>query len=730
MQEGSRFGPYQLIKRIAYGGMAEIHLAKTTGIRGFERLLALKVIHPKYSEDQEFIDMLIDEAKIAVNLNHSNLCRIFDLGRIESTYYIAMEFIDGKDLYQLLVRCAELDIQIPIDLAAFIALEMAAGLHYAHTQKDNYGRPLNVVHRDISPQNILLSYDGEVKIVDFGIAKASQRSKETESGVIKGKFFYMSPEQAWGHPIDGRTDIFSTGICLYEMITGEMLYSEEKALVLLDKVRKAEIPDMKSKRPEVPDELVRITLKALARDRDQRYAVAEDLQRALTAFLYTKWPDFSRRRLVEFMRQVFGDQRFVLPLPVQTDADDFDISSGKSVIFDLNKMKHALNVGRAPARPAPRESIPEVGEDEFEDDDRTMAGTFQVGGSLSGGGEEDERTLSAEPVWSGGRVPGTPMRPQEDDDETALIGNDAVSAAQALPDDTTEEDGDPPTAVFQKGFGDLPPTQEQKAVPARPPPRTPPPPVQRPKPAAQAPQAPPPPPARPAAPPPAARPTQQAPRADTPRPPGRAINRTAALDTLAPPVIQLKKPSPLRKLLSPLGITLIGLALLVGVAAVLVLPGLLSPADVRVTLKVTTVPAGAEVTFDGRFLGKQTPVSIPDLQTGSAHELVLDLKGHERHVEAVNVPPEAKPGEEINRKIFLKKLGGTLSVTSQPTGAEVYLDGKYVGETPVKKTGIDREKPEILVLLRKDGFTDERAVLTWGQEVELKLEKTLKPRGR
>ena len=241
MQEGSQFGPYQLIKRIAYGGMAEIHLAKTQGIRGFERLLALKVIHPKYSEDQEFIDMLIDEAKIAVQLNHANIGRIFDLGRIDTTYYIAMEFIDGKDLYQLLVRCAELDIHIPIDLIAFIGLEMAAGLQYAHTQKDNYGRPLNIIHRDISPQNILLSYDGEVKIVDFGIAKASQRSRETESGVIKGKFFYMSPEQAWGHAIDGRTDIFSTGICLYEMITGQMLYNEDKALALLDMVRRAEI---------------------------------------------------------------------------------------------------------------------------------------------------------------------------------------------------------------------------------------------------------------------------------------------------------------------------------------------------------------------------------------------------------------------------------------------------------------------------------------------------------
>ncbi|MCA9560148.1 MAG: serine/threonine protein kinase, partial [Myxococcales bacterium] len=346
MQEGSRFGPYQILKRIAYGGMAEIHLAKTTGIGGFEKLLALKVIHPKFSEDQEFIDMLIDEAKIAVQLSHVNVGQIFDLGRIDDTYYIAMEFIDGKDLYQLLVRCSELDIDIPFDVIAYIGLETAAGLQYAHTKSDNYGRPLDLIHRDISPQNILISYDGEVKIVDFGIAKASQRSRETESGVIKGKFFYMSPEQAWGDQIDARTDIFSTGICLYEMITGEMLYNEEKALVLLDRVRKAEIPPMRKKRPDLPPALEQVVLKALAREREHRYASAGALQGALSGFLYGNWPSFSRRRVAEFMLQVFGDQRFVLPLPPTRDEDksglmavaDFDPMAGKSVIFDLRSL--------------------------------------------------------------------------------------------------------------------------------------------------------------------------------------------------------------------------------------------------------------------------------------------------------------------------------------------------------------------------------------------------------
>ncbi|MEZ4465776.1 MAG: serine/threonine-protein kinase [bacterium] len=735
MQEGSQFGPYQLIKRIAYGGMAEIHLAKTQGIRGFERLLALKVIHPKYSEDQEFIDMLIDEAKIAVQLNHANIGRIFDLGRIESTYYIAMEFIDGKDLYQLLVRCAELDIHIPIDLIAFIGLEMAAGLQYAHTQKDNYGRPLNIIHRDISPQNILVSYDGEVKIVDFGIAKASQRSKETESGVIKGKFFYMSPEQAWGHPIDGRTDIFSTGICLYEMITGEMLYNEEKALVLLDKVRRAEIPDMKSRRPEVPDDLVRIALKALAQSRDNRYEQAEDLQRALTGFLYSNWPDFSRRRLVEFMRRVFGDQRFVLPLPVQTDAEDFDITSGKSVIFDLRNMQQLGGTPKpapalsapAPAAvataPVPLDELQVLDEGEFDDDDSTMAGNFQTAGF------EEERTIT-EPVWSQQALAAMlPAAGGEDDDETAVISMGVIGSAAAPPPAAASGD-DPPTAVFQKAdFGrpDLPPTMEQAAVPPAPPapPQRPLPP-QRPAPRAQSPAP------RAPAPMPTPRPLPPAPQ-PTLQPPARArtpvVGRTAALD---PPVtmLRVKKRGPLQKLLSPLGLTILGLLIVLGVAAVLWLPTLLGTRDVRVALRVVSVPPGADITLDGRFLGKQTPARIDDIQAGSTHELVLDMKGFERHTEAVNVATEVKAGEEIARRVFLKKLGGSLTVTSQPTGAEVYIDGKYVGDTPITKEGIDREKPEVLVLMRKDGFEDEKAVLTWGQETTLSLDKKLRPRGR
>ncbi len=507
MQEGAQFGPYTLLKRIAFGGMAEIHLAKTSGIGGFEKLLALKVIHPKYSEDQEFIDMLVDEAKIAVQLSHVNICQVFDLGRIDGTYYIALEFIDGKDLYQLLVKCSEKDIPIPLDLVAFIGMEMAAGLQYAHTKSDNYGQPLSLVHRDVSPQNVLVSYDGEVKIVDFGIAKAAKRSRETESGVIKGKFFYMSPEQAWGDPIDGRTDIFSAGICLYEMLVGEMLYHEEKALLLLDKVRKAEIPNMRVRRRDLPQALEHIVLKALTRDRDQRFQSAGALQAALSGFLYGNWPNFNRTRLKEFMQYVFGDQRFVLARPVAPvpkakpnvsgslmGASDFDPTTGHSVLFDLNKMEVRLDEtvppvsapvvpqrpaqvgGRptAPARPvvAPPKPAPDAS---FEDPEPTSAllgdsmdrsGLSALGSLESSRDDDEQEHTMMESVWSSATA-GQDEDDDDDGDRTAILGPEVAAAVEsAMAAHGKDRADEPPTGLFNR-HGEAPQGRVNRPV-ARP----------------------------------------------------------------------------------------------------------------------------------------------------------------------------------------------------------------------------------------------------------------------
>src|SRR5262245_16019304 len=300
------FGPYRLVQQIAVGGMAEIHLAKTHGIAGFEKYVALKMIHPNYSQDHQFIQMLIDEAKITVQLQHINIAQTFDLGRVGDTFYITMEYVDGADLYRLLRKSADRERLFPVPLAAFIAKEVASGLDYAHRKRDHNSRPLGIVHRDVSPQNVLISYAGEVKLVDFGIAKATMRARQTAAGVIKGKYYYMSPEQAWGEPLDHRTDIFSAGILLYESLTGQMLYLEDDLHKLLDQVRRAHIPPPSTLRSEIPSQLDAIVMHALAREQDDRYQSAGDLAQDLERFIHSFAPVFTAKQVSAWISETLG----------------------------------------------------------------------------------------------------------------------------------------------------------------------------------------------------------------------------------------------------------------------------------------------------------------------------------------------------------------------------------------------------------------------------------------
>ena len=310
VRAGDRFGPYHLVRLLAVGGMAEIYLAKASGISGFEKYVALKVIHPNFAEDEHFIEMLIEEAKIAVHLTQPNIVQIFDLGRIGDVHYIAMEYVDGPDLYHIMRTITVAQESVGFDVAAYIALETCAALDYAHRCTDQLGHPLGIIHRDISPQNIIVSRAGEVKLADFGIAKATVRARQTAVGVIKGKYYYMSPEQAWGDRVDQRTDLFSAGVVLYEIIVGQMLYLEEDLGLLLDRVRKADIAPPSSLRPGVPIELERIVMKAVAREPEDRFQSAYDFQVALTQFLFGYAPDFTVQRIRSLVeRAVWLDEQ-------------------------------------------------------------------------------------------------------------------------------------------------------------------------------------------------------------------------------------------------------------------------------------------------------------------------------------------------------------------------------------------------------------------------------------
>ncbi|MEO1335709.1 MAG: serine/threonine-protein kinase, partial [Myxococcota bacterium] len=283
-QEYPQLGRYQVINRIASGGMAEVFLAKAVGAMGFQRLVAVKLIHSNFTRDEEFVKMFIDEARIAMHLHHRNIVQVFDLDQVEGTYFIAMEFVHGVNLYDLYERMAKHDRWIDPPLALYLTAEICKGLHFAHTRKDAQGRALNIVHRDISPQNVLMSFEGEVKITDFGIATAAQRLHQTAAGIVKGKYAYMAPERLQEKPIDARVDVFSAGVLLYELLVGENPFAGNSAVDTIEKVLHRDVPPPSSRGAPITRDLDEICLKALSKDPDKRFADAQELADVLTEY--------------------------------------------------------------------------------------------------------------------------------------------------------------------------------------------------------------------------------------------------------------------------------------------------------------------------------------------------------------------------------------------------------------------------------------------------------------
>ncbi|MBK7860603.1 MAG: protein kinase [Archangiaceae bacterium] len=301
-------GNYELLKKLATGGMAEVWLANQIGIEGFNRHIVVKRILPHLSEDPEFVQMFLNEAKIASRFNHPNIAQIYDLGQGDGQYFIAMEFIHGEDLGRLMRKAWSTGQWIARPLAIRIIAEACKGLFYAHTRNDERGQPLKVVHRDISPQNILISFDGSVKLVDFGIAKAADQASMTKSGAIKGKFAYMAPEQAGGKPLDARTDIFALGLVLYELLTGVRPLKRDSELATLQAALECAI-DPPSVVAEVPAELDDVVMRALAKAPDDRYRDASAFQMALEEFLIGQRLVATSVQISELMETLFAERR-------------------------------------------------------------------------------------------------------------------------------------------------------------------------------------------------------------------------------------------------------------------------------------------------------------------------------------------------------------------------------------------------------------------------------------
>jgi len=297
-----QFGRYELLRRIGAGGMAEVYKAKTFGPEGFVKEVVIKRILPAFNEDPDFVEMFINEARLAARLQHTNIVQIFDFNQVDGVYYIAMEWVEGADLRRIINRSRRRSRPIPVRAAVHVGVETLKGLHYASTRTEE-GKPLNLVHRDISPHNLLVSFAGEVKITDFGIAKVAALASSTRSGMLKGKLGYMSPEQAAGAVLDARSDIFSLGIVLWELLAGRRLYQGDSEGELFAQVKRAEVPPPRTLRDEIDEGLERALMRMLATDRDERFASAaealEELSRhaaggdslAVSAYLRDLLPD-------------------------------------------------------------------------------------------------------------------------------------------------------------------------------------------------------------------------------------------------------------------------------------------------------------------------------------------------------------------------------------------------------------------------------------------------------
>ncbi len=302
------FGKYVLLKRIAVGGMAEVFRAKAYGAEGFEKTVAIKRMLPHLSADAQFVDMFINEAKLTASLNHTNIAQIYDFGCIENLYFLSMEYVFGKDLADLIRMLRDRGLSTPIELACHVMIEALNGLDYAHRKTDSFGQPLGLIHRDTSPHNLMLSYEGEVKILDFGIAKAKSTTVQTTGGVLKGKYSYMSPEQAHGMQLDNRTDLFSLGICFYELLTLTKMFQGSSDLSVLEKVRETNFVPPREINQEIPVELEQQLLRALEKNPEDRWSSAAEWREALEAFMFRANLHYSTAWLAGFMAEIFRDQ--------------------------------------------------------------------------------------------------------------------------------------------------------------------------------------------------------------------------------------------------------------------------------------------------------------------------------------------------------------------------------------------------------------------------------------
>lgn len=656
MREPVKFGNYYLLERINIGGMAEVFKAVSYGVEGFERLFAVKRVLPNIAEDQEFIDMFIDEAKIAVQLNHANIGQIFDLGHAENAYFIAMEFVQGKDLRAIFDRARRRGMTLDIPMVCHVVKDVCEALEYAHNKKNDSQDALHLVHRDVSPQNIIVSYDGEVKLIDFGIAKAAGKASRTQAGILKGKFGYMSPEQVRGRPIDRRSDLFSLGVVLFEMLTLERCFQGESDFSTLEKVRNVDIRRPSTLNRSIPPELERIVLKALAREPEHRYQSAAEFQDALHKFLYQSGTFYARKDLAAFMKGTFAQE-------ISAEQKKLSVFRGYAVDNIPEAQRAAGRNGERTAPDPQPEEKPQLAPLSWEEDELPTA-IFDRSPS------KVEALDASLEQWSAGR----------DQPDPAFMNREG---APTVPDD--RPGSGPSAAVFGGSDSAVSQPPAQRAA------------APEPRPGAD----------RRVAVPPAGAPGQRAaeqPAAGPRHQPTLHVRQPVGQEALPAHLYNTRPAGSNNRL-----VALVALAIIVSAIAA----GLVYHLTRKTTLTVRTNPADVPVTIhlDGQviFQGPEPHLQTFEIAEAGTHDVRVTAVGYMPQEGRVPIESGAAVELPVELKPLAKPKGASIRVQTDPPGARVKLDGRLIDdETPLTIRDVDAgaytlsiERPGYLPLEQK-----------------------------
>jgi eukaryotic-like serine/threonine-protein kinase len=648
------FGKYLLLDRVNVGGMAEVFKAKHFGVEGFERTVALKRILANIAEDRDFIEMFIDEAKVASQLNHANIAQIFELGKQDGSYFIAMEYVAGRDLRSLFDRAKQMGVRVPMELTCYVMLKVCEGLDYAHNKKDAKGSSLEFIHRDVSPQNVMMSFDGDVKLIDFGLAKASTNDYKTQAGILKGKFGYMSPEQIMGLPIDRRSDVFSAGIVLYEMLTGHRAFYGESDFATLELVRDVRLEPPRKHNPEIPEALERIVLRALAKDRELRYQTAMDLHDDLQSFMYGVGSFFQRKDLAATMERFFAAE-------VQTERERD--AAHRDLKLDAVAPKPGTTQDMTKKAPPP---IP--------------AGASKAPPPPPTSGQ---KTLMG--------MPTAPVQPKP----APVVEKPAPVVAAGGAQGLEWDDDDEATAVFDRSkhsFSLPPAAPPQAAAPA----------PRQSMPGNPSPfEGLPPPAATPRATPGSAAPLQPAaPQAPTsPTAPAKSPAPSASLPAVVPMPVGSKSEKPAAPAAGRArgnGVLLV--SAVIGVLALAFGAYMAVRPPAPATIQLTTEPIDAEVWIDGEIYAKSSPFVISGIDPRVPHLLEVKAEGYKSYKTRMEVtagetkiwPHVVLRPEEERAAPAADAVDGRIvavSFISEPSGAEVVIargqERRSLGPTPV-----------------------------------------------